>query len=415
MDEKKDDKVEFNILNLHFDFILQICEHLNSEDFREFYEVHPQFRDAIHYAVRHKCLVLPLKWTNEADGYRQIENIKFLLQKFPLELYSLKLNPEIENLENVRRITQQFNGNANQVEGINIMDESANEDEPEPESLDYFKEIRINLCEKIHYFAILATTEHLRKIHLLEHVTPCETNYLESLIAPSRSHSDATTYYEYMQLCHKLYGLFVLKFMPSVKVLELSQCKLDSKFVEQLKNLPNLHMLGLTKVKQTSGSELELFFNETVKQNKLESFSLHSKEQNWPSQMICQNLSKMTNLKELHLSVKGIPYETFLNEIAVNLKNILHLEIITQDEFKLEWILDFLRVADKVRRLELDFNHEQRNWMKFYNQLVELRTSEGNTENLDITIFGVVRDFQSIHLEINELVTLVLTPVVDRE
>lgn len=410
MEEKKDDKVEFNILNLHFDFILQICEHLNSEDFRGLYEAHPHFRDAIHYAVRHKCLVLPLKWTNEADGYRQIENIKFLLQTFPLELYLLKLNPEIENLENVRRITQRFNENVNQVrEEINIMDELPNDDEPEPESLDYFKQIRIDLCEKVHYFTILATTEHLRRIHLLEHVTPCDINYLESLITTSRSHSDAVTYYEYMQLCHKLYGKFILKFIPSVEVLELSQCQMDGKFVEQLKNLPNLASLTLTNVKQTS--ELELFFNEMVKQNKLESFSLHSKEQNWPSQMICQNLSKMTNLKVLHLSVKGIPYETFLNEIAVNLKNISHLEIITRDEFKLEWILDFLRAADKVRGLELDFNHEQRNWMEFYDQLVEIRTIR--TDNLDITIFGAVRDY--MHLEINELVTLVLTPVVNRE
>lgn len=250
----------------------------------------------------------------------------------------------------------------------------------------------------------------------MEHVTPCEINYLESLIAPSRSHSDATTYYEYMQLCHKLYGLFVLKFIPSVEVLELSQCQLDSKFVEQLKNLPNLTSLALTNAKQTSESVLELFFNETVMRNKLDSFSLHSKEQNWPSQMICQNLSKMTNLKELHLSVKGIPYETFLNEIAVNMKNILHLEIITQDEFKLEWILDFLRVADNVQVLELDFNHEQRNWMKFYEQLVQLRTSKGKTDVLDVTIFGAVPDQdQSIHMEINELVTLVLAPVVNRE
>lgn len=414
MEEKKDDKNELNILNLQNDFMLQICEYLNSWDFRELYVAHPKFHDAIHYAVRHKCLVLPLKWTDEAEGYRQIENIKFLMQKFPLELYSLKLNPEIESLENVRRITQQFNENVNQVEEeIHIMDNVPNDDEPEPESLDYFKQIKIDLCEKVHYFAILATTEHLRKMHLLEHVTPCEINYLESLIALSRRHLDVETYYEYMQMCHKLYGLFVLKFIPSVEALDLSQCQLDSKLVEQLKNLPNLACLTLTNVKQTSG--LELFFDETAKQNKLESFSLHSKEQNWPSQIICQNLSKMTNLKELHLSVKGIPYETFLNDIAVNLKNISHLEIVTQGEFKWEWILDFLRVADKVRVLELDFNHEQCNWMEFYDQLVQLRASEGNTDKLDVTIFGAAPGFDSTDMDTNELVTLVRTPVVDRE
>lgn len=417
MEENKDDKNEFNILNLQNDFMLQICEYLNSWDFGRLYQAHPKFHDAIHHAVRHKCLVLPLKWTDEAEGYRQIENIKFLMQKFPLELYLLKLNPETESLENVRRLTQQFNENANQTEEeeeISIMDDEVpGDDEPQPESLNYFKQIRIKLCEKVHYFAILATPEHLRKVHLLEHVTPCEINYLESLIALSRSHLDGETYHEYMQMCHKLYGLFVLKFIPSVEELDLSQCQLDSKLVEQLKNLPNLVSLTLKNVKQTSG--LELFFDEIAKLNTLKSFSLHSKEENWPSQIICQNLSKMTNLTELHLSVKGIPYEQFLKDIAVNLKNISYLEIITKDEFKLEWIPDFLRVADKVRVLELDFNREQCNWMEFYEQLVQLRTIKGKTDKLDVTIFGATPGFDSIEMDPNELVTLVRTPVVNRE
>lgn len=214
-------------------------------------------------------------------------------------------------------------------------------------------------------------------------------------------------------MCHKLYGLFVLKFIPSVEVLQLSQCQLNSSLVEQLNNLPHLVELTLTNVKKTS--QHELFFNEIAKQNNLKSFSLHSKEQNWPSQIICQNLSKMTNLKELHLSVKGIPYETFLHEIAINLKNLSHLEIIARDEFKLEWISDFLHEADKIDVLELDFNHENRNWMDFYDELVQLRTSKEKTDKLDITIFGPAQGLQSEYLELNQLVKLALTPAVDRE
>lgn len=194
MERTEDDKVELNFLDLNTNFIIQICEYLNNWDFRELYVAHPQFHDAIHYAVRHKCLVLPLKWTNEAEGYRQIENITFLLDKFPLELHSLNLNPEIENLENVRRVTEQFNENVNQSEEeIAIMDDDWPDDEPE--SIDYFKQITITVSEKVHYFAVLATTEQLRKMHLLEHVTRRDISYLQSLIALSRRHSDATTYY----------------------------------------------------------------------------------------------------------------------------------------------------------------------------------------------------------------------------